>query len=696
MANAKDLGASASSSAPAQPPRHDAPPAYTSANLSPDTIGELNAAFSSLDLDSVSTTVTPDTCLAHLKLLNAFQNLKEDPLTPNVRVDGNDEGEKPETPERLLAMLREKRWALYLARAVDRYEVWWNHFHADPLTEQDLVANSPKCLDGVACAYAQPRDYLEDCVRTGLRDLWNSGMPWKLVNDAIDTSFNYKPSDESIAAWESSTGRRWSNADDSMTKTLKCPSCSSTHRIPWTTCSMAEDAKIPPNLDLKGEGYGDGLFAYICHDCGTTMTREYLELAKFVKDTQSLLGKNQPMPGTFMDFKNGKPDPKLVGMMRGIDDQMFPNRLIKMHLRSKVLELTKAHVAVSRLTTPTLEDVRQMIEDVMKNQRILRAVEDIKARQKFNVYLNSRCRITVRKMMSRYWGNFTPFALELGGAVLRQGIFSEKMQKIDWLHSPAAKDTMARLITKYQRFIDIMAKNPAHVAVPTLDVDLAWHTHQLSPRSYYDYTNGKTGKLIDHDDKINETKLTSSFEWTSKVYQETYQEVYSECTCWYCESIRASHVSSVGKLFGVSQNDKIHEGFHKSGAAKLCPPDQSAHISSHNAVKFHDADPRKAKVLQRIHEAQVLRLEEGYKKAQKRAQKKGRNIPPRDEYYYSWGYPYLMYGPFIVPVYYTPGMYYGGADPCLVSTGTGHAGACAAGTCGGGAAAGACGGAGVE
>lgn len=115
---------------------------------------------------------------------------------------------------------------------------------------------------------------------------------------------------------------------------------------------------------------------------------------------------------------------------------------------------------------------------------------------------------------------------------------------------------MSRLITKYHRFVDILAKNPGNVAVPTLDVDLAWHTHQLSPRAYYDYTNEKTEKLVDHDDKINETKLTTSFEWTSKVYQETFNEVYSECTCWYCESIRASHISSVGRLFGLSNNEK--------------------------------------------------------------------------------------------------------------------------------------------
>jgi hypothetical protein len=130
------------------------------------------------------------------------------------------------------------------------------------------------------------------------------------------------------------------------------------------------------------------------------------------------------------------------------------------------------------------------------------------------------------------------------------------IEQIDWLHSPTARDTMSRLLVKYQRFIQIMSANPDKVTVPTLDVDLAWHTQQLSPRCYYDYTVAKTQKFVDHDDKINEDKLATAFEWTSKTYQELFGEVYSECTCWYCESVRTSHISSVGKLLGVSRNEK--------------------------------------------------------------------------------------------------------------------------------------------
>jgi hypothetical protein len=95
---------------------------------------------------------------------------------------------------------------------------------------------------------------------------------------------------------------------------------------------------------------------------------------------------------------------------------------------------------------------------------------------------------------------------------------------------------MSRLLTKYDRFFEILGAYPDQAVVPTLDVDLAWHTHQLSPKNYYDFAIQRTKSFTDHNDKVDEDKLGTAFEWTSKTYQEKYDEVYSECTCWYCES----------------------------------------------------------------------------------------------------------------------------------------------------------------
>lgn len=170
----------------------------------------------------------------------------------------------------------------------------------------------------------------------------------------------------------------------------------------------------------------------------------------------------------------------------------------------------------------------------------------------------------MRKIMARHWNNPSPFALDLSGASHRQGVFVEKMFQvsgrgrrkkrkrsepltratrtsfqIDWLHSPAARETALRLISKYNRFMELVCGNDSgHMCVPTLDVDLAWHTHQLSPRAYYQHTVTRCGRLVDHDDKVPEDKLSDDFAWTAAKYEAQFGEPYSECTCWYCEAVR--------------------------------------------------------------------------------------------------------------------------------------------------------------
>lgn len=96
--------------------------------------------------------------------------------------------------------------------------------------------------------------------------------------------------------------------------------------------------------------------------------------------------------------------------------------------------------------------------------------------------------------------------------------------------------------------------------------------------------------------------------------------------------------------------------------------------------------------IRRAHKAHKDYLDKNYAKAQKRAKRKGREIPPRDEYYHNyWGYPYMMYGPFVYPVYFTPA-YYPCGDPSGAASGQGAQGGCAYGACGQGS--GGCGGTG--
>jgi hypothetical protein len=70
------------------------------------------------------------------------------------------------------------------------------------------------------------------------------------------------------------------------------------------------------------------------------------------------------------------------------------------------------------------------------------------------------------------------------------------MHSINWVHAPNAHGIIQRLVLKYTRFFSLFASYPGKTAVPTLDVDLAWHTHQLSPSDYYAHSLETTGELF--------------------------------------------------------------------------------------------------------------------------------------------------------------------------------------------------------
>ncbi|GJN75779.1 hypothetical protein PLICBS_009885 [Purpureocillium lilacinum] len=676
------------SSAPTPKLMDESPPAYNDGaddctrpqgNV-PDDV-DLAASFAKLTLGNQPKDPDADTCLAHLKLLHAIQSMKEDvgytdglwgiwdsraenPLEDLFGTQGPAPGADEPVPtgedrvKAALSRIREKRWALFVARAVDRYESWWRSLPKGyMLTEQDMeqegntrYSRFPSTgalidwkehmlppLDVLMVFHAHmlnPRAFLEDSMRHGMGTIWTAGMPWKLVNDSIDTRFNYNVPDSAKARWVESTNRAWASQEDSMTK-------------------------LP---GLVGNGYGDGNFSHNCENCGLQNYKELLSVSKFVQDSALLLSRSVPMPGTILDPQTGRPErvpeePRSLSFPR-----TFPNRMIRLDLRIKIMELIRPDGDLH----PTMETVRSMVESVVGSDDRVRKIDSVSAfRSRYKPRIQAK--VSVRQMMSRYWENFSSFALDLSGAVIRQGVFIDKMVKLDWLHAPSARETMQRLIKKYKRFITIMHLNPTHVAVPTLDVDLAWHTHQLSPIAYYHHTVELSSKFIDHNDKMDESKLSAAFEWTSKKYQEMFNEVYSECTCWYCETLRSAMVSSVGKFLG-SRDQKIADEFHSSGAAKLCPPDNSAHISAHNAVRSIETVERQ-RVSSYLRARHQEKLDRNYERAQKRAQKKGRELPPKDEYYNHWGYSYYMYSPFMFPYYYAPGLYYGW-DPCYAAEST--------------------------
>lgn len=420
---------------------------------------------------------------------------------------------------------------------------------------------------------------------------------------------------------------KWDNLADGELKDLKCPNCNTELQVPWTTCCQSvrgnrnSDRSLAEDVDemlASGEGFSDRGFRARCHRCLNPTTHDNLRAAKFCADVKRLLVERTPMPGTILGLK-GFPfrydfyrDDKWKGVFNKISN------LLLLGLGQRILDQPRLG---GEGNSESISRIRDLIgEFIAMDRDYMRKVRDSASHQMTRLE-----RIGFRKMMSRYWENSSPFALDLVGAVIRQGSFIEKMHNIDWLHSPALPATMTRLILKYERFVVIM-NDPTNMAVPTLDVDLAWHTHQLNPASYMDYVVRKTGQFIDHDDKVAETALNDAFAWTSKVYEKKYGGKYSECTCWYCEAVREQNTSTVSRIFSSKGKDALQNKSEQD-------PKKCVHISAHNAVR--PADDAKYTAEAQI---QADKLEAAYQKACARAEKKGAPPPKRDDYYWSTAY----------------------------------------------------------
>ncbi|KAI0437296.1 hypothetical protein F4803DRAFT_539297 [Xylaria telfairii] len=143
--------------------------------------------------------------------------------------------------------------------------------------------------------------------------------------------------------------------------------------------------------------------------------------------------------------------------------------------------------------------------------------------------------------------------VKLVDAVTRQSGFVDKMDRQLWIRSPAIEGTLSRGITRYERFLKLFKLYPGKMLVPTLDIDLVWHTHQCSPSQYALVMENMAGRFIDHNDKLGTATLDPAFENTKAFYRIRFADEYRICNCWDCEALR----SAVGAEDYNFQNDVV-------------------------------------------------------------------------------------------------------------------------------------------
>ncbi|KAJ1971742.1 hypothetical protein H4R35_005084 [Dimargaris xerosporica] len=154
---------------------------------------------------------------------------------------------------------------------------------------------------------------------------------------------------------------------------------------------------------------------------------------------------------------------------------------------------------------------------------ILRELKEVRYRARRRRRLRGVRLTTIPDMIRAYREVIGPCSLDLSLAVLRQRSFTQSITSITWSDS----ESLGIAIQRYKMFMELMKGRHHRVLVPTLDVDLAWHTHQLFPKQYADYTIRCTGRHINHDDTYSKSRLNTQFALTAKLWLKRYKTPYT-------------------------------------------------------------------------------------------------------------------------------------------------------------------------
>lgn len=89
---------------------------------------------------------------------------------------------------------------------------------------------------------------------------------------------------------------------------------------------------------------------------------------------------------------------------------------------------------------------------------------------------------------------------------MRQFKFTDQVHRLGWT-SPTFQGSHPEFIidsiTEYHLFLDI-SKPTLRSLVPTLSIDLSWHTHMLSGERYHEDCLRVLDRFLDHDDRVEE------------------------------------------------------------------------------------------------------------------------------------------------------------------------------------------------
>ncbi|KAH8831565.1 hypothetical protein DL96DRAFT_1812407 [Flagelloscypha sp. PMI_526] len=505
-----------------------APPAYSSSHSTSTISPSYAPSQYKIGNKTVDAFLTVDQLRGHLAFINSSCELRKqvDALSPN---------DKFALQVLFLPPDNERKWSWFVGLAVERFILWCQSLEESDITAYGTNILPPPDVLMVFHAYLlNPGWFREDCHRLEIC------KHLSLVAEFLGDSLGQMPAffESSVSAEREKVWVRrckvpfdpFESLAVMTSKTIECPKCSTKMLVPYA--------------NLNGTGYLQHRFSVTCTECSFVINKDILGMVKMAQD----LGSPKESSTHFLAGALWTPETDLKDTGRA---KMIRRDLDKNYRpESPEDALKRAHYdpeRMHRLASNGFHFAKLW-------DRIISAYVDDK-----------------------------PFSVELVGAVLRQNSFNSKMQSLGWTRPGVFQGDEERVlvhcIARYHAFLDLLSTVSQGLGVPTLDIDLAWHTHQLMPSKYRENIDKVLKRFLDHDDKILESTLETAFDSTSRVWQKRFGTRYTHCGCPVPGD---SMGSKLGKLMGSSKSDTpspfLSPDHNREDMAAM------THPSDHNAV----------------------------------------------------------------------------------------------------------------
>jgi len=83
-------------------------------------------------------------------------------------------------------------------------------------------------------------------------------------------------------------------------------------------------------------------------------------------------------------------------------------------------------------------------------------------------------------------------------------------------------------VAKYDKQLELKRRHPNQILVPSYAVDVCWHAHMLNPQAYTHDTESILGKVMNHDDAMNDrtegSSLLKNWETTQQIWRDELKE----------------------------------------------------------------------------------------------------------------------------------------------------------------------------